>query len=279
MKSCLFLYRCLIVDYIYNSSKNKDYSFLKEKQCDLFHYIRKNLGNTISIVSLNYDDILRETVSKQYFNGFAHESSSATFNSTEFYKRNKTLSYLHGNIRFGHKLDAFMLSSIPTIDQRICDLMKHEHKLHYLPYSDRKGITFNTFITTGLSKDIALNIEPYNHYYNKFARDIFKSNLLIIIGYSFSDEHVNRLLSSFLCLNNENKILIVDYWKVDKRILSFVDNIFYKIAKAFDLREDPKLDFRNDKFEMIFPRVLFYKNGYKLFLDTYKSVIEYIQKA
>lgn len=275
-----FLYRCLIIDFIYQAKKCDKYFELKEKQLNFIKQIESSTYENISLVSLNYDDILRDTIGRQYYNGFDKTTytTHTTFNHEKFFKQEKTISYLHGNIRFGYLIETFELSNIPTISERIEDLLKHEYKIHYNPYSDKKGTTFNTFITTGLSKDIALNSIPYNHYYNKFTRDIFQSNLLIIIGYSFNDEHINRLLSSFLCINDYNKVLIIDYWNGNKSQLRFGDNLFSKIGKVFNIIEEYNIKMEHGDFGMIYPRIYFYKNGYECFLNGFNIVIDYVQK-
>lgn len=71
---------------------------------------------------------------------------------------------------------------------------------------------YNTFLSTGQTKDDGLNHLPYAIYYQRLAIDLFKSDTVYIIGYSFGDEHINRLLRSFLQLNFQNKIIIVDYY-------------------------------------------------------------------
>lgn len=57
---------------------------------------------------------------------------------------------------------------------------------------------YNTFLSTGQTKDDGLNHLPYAIYYLRLAIDLFKSDTVYIIGYSFGDEHINRLLRSFL---------------------------------------------------------------------------------
>ena len=151
---------------------------------------------------------------------------------------------------------------------------------------------FNTFITTGQTKDDSFNHLPYAIYYQRMACDIAKSDTVYIIGYSFGDDHFNRLMKSFLRIKDTNKVVIIDYYP---STIGMVDeykdqnNIISKICQVFgtewsviyDSVKQATLPFNELEvnklnktgFGEIFKNVYFYKNGYNDFLNEFTEII------
>lgn len=75
----------------------------------------------------------------------------------------------------------------------------------------RFSYNWNTFLSTGQTKDEGLNHLPYAVYYQRLSIDLAKSDTVYVVGYSFGDDHINRLLRSFIKLNLNNKVYIVDF--------------------------------------------------------------------
>ncbi|MBN1970970.1 MAG: SIR2 family protein [Candidatus Delongbacteria bacterium] len=67
----------------------------------------------------------------------------------------------------------------------------------------------NAPIITGFKKLQRMNIEPFNAISNTFYRDCHSADVVVFIGYSFGDSHINSVLSSANITDKE--ILIVDY--------------------------------------------------------------------
>ena len=63
---------------------------------------------------------------------------------------------------------------------------------------------FNAFIATGQTKDDSLNHIPYSAYYQRLVSDQAQSKMVYLVGYSFGDDPVNRLLQSFLKIDHDN---------------------------------------------------------------------------
>ncbi len=61
-------------------------------------------------------------------------------------------------------------------------------------------------IISGYNKLQRMKFSPYLEFYYSLQRDILDSEILILIGYSFSDVHINNILSLY-----ENKCIVVDY--------------------------------------------------------------------
>ncbi len=144
---------------------------------------------------------------------------------------------------------------------------------------------FNTFISTGQTKDDGFNHMPYSAYYQRFAVDIFRSDSLYIIGYSFGDDHINRMLYSFLKLSDRNKIYIVDYLKDIPKTIDAIGGIIKRIYDVFEPNwyvEEDNIDrhlklfedaIDDDGFGEIYDRVYFYRKGYQEFLEKDQDFI------
>ncbi|MCA1751386.1 MAG: SIR2 family protein [Cryomorphaceae bacterium] len=83
-------------------------------------------------------------------------------------------------------------------------------------YSDGRSMPPFPLIA-GREKKLYIEIEPYKTYFEALGRDIERANELNIIGYSFSDEHVNKHIRTFLCKNEPITLIIVD-WQ-DSRVM------------------------------------------------------------
>ena len=282
-----YLFRCLIVHIFLNIPKTKYYDKLIIQQKRFINYfIRKT--NKASIVSLNYDDILKDTIGNIYYNGFdKNQPSHMPFSCENFFHSKKTISYLHGCIRFFYALPDIQYSygNIPSIKYRLnkLRLQKNLNNQHFS--SNIENHSYNVFITTGIEKNTSMDYSPYNAYYTKFASDICKSSMIIIIGYSFKDQHVNRILSPFLNMNKGNKIILVDYKQanVSPHDLMNKGNILYDIYKVFlcklEIDNNHEYDnINNNGYGFITNQILYYKNGYENFLNEYKQVINYCNK-
>lgn len=283
-----YLLRCIIIDAVINSVPNSNYNNLIKQQIEFINFVVKK-NEKSSIISLNYDDVLNNTIGSKYNNGFHNQlAKTSPFSVEEFFRSKHTISYLHGNIRFYNSiLDIhFSKDTIPNSIDRIKGVLGKKQKLCCFPFVPN-NFSYNTFITTGKEKNISLDFLPYNYYYSKFASDITKSQTIITIGYSFRDQHVNRILSPFLKINKKNRIIIIDYYdkEIDCENDEIYHNIIIEIYKTFFPEEFPtNNDEKNIRqintngYGFLFPQVLFYKKGYEEFLNEYKQVINFCNK-
>ena len=51
---------------------------------------------------------------------------------------------------------------------------------------------------------------PFNRFYQKAVDDIYKSDAIVIIGYSFHDDHINSVLSYYTETRKDHKVIVVD---------------------------------------------------------------------
>jgi hypothetical protein len=188
-----FLSRQLIAEQILEVQKKhkvKDYNTLVDLQSQFFKYATTERG--LSLVSLNYDDIVFDSIEGM---GFETGFSKGGFDISAFFEAKKTVSFLHGHIRFSlYGDDIKYHDSSDQADQERLGKIKNSSwfKENKETLQNSPCYNFNTFIVTGQSKELAFNHNPYAAYYHKLAFDIATSNEIIIVGYSFGDDHFNR---------------------------------------------------------------------------------------
>ena len=136
-----------------------------------------------------------------------------------------------------------------------------------------------------------MNHMPYAICYQRLAVDLFRSDRIYVIGYSFGDEHVNRLLRSFIELNPDNRIYVVDYYPdqitmVDEHhhLGNMILKIHYYLGTNWQVMYTPgegtspanpkEVDNLNTRgYGELFDQVIFYKKGYESFLNEFGNVI------
>lgn len=298
-KNIPFLFRMIIANAILDLQQNhktKNYQEL----IDIQHYFIKDYiqNDNASIVSFNYDDILLESVKMLGFeNGFKKlDNRGRRLDIKILNDAHRAIYFPHGHLTFNFlddiNVECFS-DSQKAHDARMVDISTLCEPLTIT--QGKFAYNFNTFITTGQTKDDSLNLMPYSFYYQKLASDLLKSTNLVLIGYSFGDEHLNRLLVSNLQLNSKNTILIVDYYLENITLIDEYRNqecIIFKIQQYFktvlnlhivdnemftDRPEDVK-QINQEGYGMLFPRIYYYKKGYENFLMEYSDVLEYCSK-
>ena len=274
-----FVFRCVLLSIFLEVERKHShlYKALIRKQRQ---FIRDYVSNDdSSIISLNYDDTIYSSVKNEYNTGFYIDEkllNRCSFSENQFFNSKKTLSFLHGNIRFYNI--HFTDINIEDVIYRLKNKYNHINDSCVHSYQTS---SFNTFITTGREKELTFNESPYSAYYHKMAVDILNSDDIIIIGYSFNDKHINRLLKNYWSQNRFKRIIIVD--KIDNElnieaIERFNHAIIDNIAETFNLQINYHDKYEIDKFNKngygyLFPKIMIYRKGYGCFLDDYLNVI------
>ena len=117
---------------------------------------------------------------------------------------------------------------------------------------------------------------PYSELFRQFIEFVNKPNsTLIIIGYSFLDEHVNDIISNFLA-NSDFNLIIFSYSNIDSKNNSDFFNTLVDRSK-----EDPRITifFGNilGNFKYIVKYLMPYPNkdnNEQIFLNTLKQLKE-----
>ncbi|PWE00016.1 SIR2 family protein [Marinilabilia rubra] len=172
----------------------------------LIQFIRfLNSKNTkIRIYTTNYDRLLQKTLGNQckVFDGFSDNSGDDyyeyySYQPQRIYEDSDNITYynLHGSLCW----DKDMI------------LPNRGNNFYCYPNQTFPGISWPTLeqvnpgqtlissnIITGYNKVQRVSLEPINYFNYAFMRDCLDSELLISIGYSFNDIHINRVLKTIL---------------------------------------------------------------------------------
>ena len=299
MQEIPFLFREIIAESILeleNNHKTRDYTQLLENQKAFIAYAAKD--EEASIISTNYDNCVPNSLDGLGFDTCFKPIDHRYLMQIDihrFMNAPRVVYYPHGHLRF-HFTDndnvTYWRDSIMANNERWYGLASFAIGSTLTVTPGKYAYNFNTFITTGQTKDDSFNHLPYAIYYQRMACDIANSNTVYIIGYSFGDDHFNRLMKSFLKLKDTNKVVIVDYYHdAIGMVDEYMDqnNIISKICQVFGTEwsiiydntrhtklpfNQPEVDRLNkDGFGEIFKNVYFYKKGYKDFLNEFTIFI------
>lgn len=164
-------------------------------------FLKKHLPEskfTRRFYTLNYDTWLNKHLG--IYDGF---DSTGKFEAEKVMKEyDMDCHYnLHGSILWQNDLDKNKMKKL-------------KKPVDYLGYTQSSVYGLNrepliaTPIITGYHKLERMKFNPYLQFYYALQNDILNSDLLILVGYSFSDTHINNILSLF-----KEKCVVVGYIK------------------------------------------------------------------
>lgn len=201
---------------------------------DILNYIHANIKeislmcdfNTGSVNS-NWGTIdFKSTFNMPYVNGIDRKHSMFFLHGSVYY-----MPTVYGTVGINHFEERKL---IPPLNRFVRKSVIKEHQTMI----DTGGFNFNRSLITGFNKSIKITSEPYKTIFKKFNFDFAEADELLIIGYSFSDTHVNSILSGQR--NLLKKITIVDYLPDDFSKEKYCDklNLYTKAIQPFnDLTE------------------------------------------
>lgn len=286
-----YFYREIIAEYISNlyTKLPTCYNTMVQLQSEFLKHLAEKYEN-IKLFTLNYDDCISDSIVESkidFTNGFDSEMS---FNDALYFRSKYSISYLHGHIRMVNR-SRYYATMVRNIDKARC-FRQSNYSSPFAPDGANEGQNdFNIFITTGKSKDTSLNYIPYTAYYSKLAYDAFDSNTLFIVGYSFNDLHVNRLIEHYLSIDAHSHMVIVDYVPRDEQgvadltkyktsLSQFVRwNGFYGVedlSNIFDSDTENNSINRNGYGWIMNHRTFLYINGYEQFLKSIDQLLTLI---
>lgn len=295
-----FIFREIIANAILYSEENErvdDYDYLQKLQQDFLRNI-SDYNEKASVVSLNYDDCIPTSIDQLGCFEYCFDYNQGIYENMldikNFFVKTKVVYFPHGHLRFifNDKENVSYEANIQMAEKRRWSGI-HNHGTLVVtttPFC----YDFNTFITTGMTKDNALNNMPYAIYYQKLASDFLSSELVILVGYSFNDPHFNRLLKSFLHKNETNKVLIItkyqdpitltDEYKDETNLIAKINFVFgsewgvlvTSTGEILPTNKDAVKKINEEGFSEIFKNVFLYKNGYEEFLKEQDKILDEI---
>lgn len=177
-----------------------------------FVSLKNEIGNLLRVFTLNYDLCFERVVGKNQsvelgFNSVTKEWHYANFDSHE--SKDFFLYKLHGSINWyttQEKISKLKISDDPVETPEL--IFGIQHKM--------------------------TSIDPYFFFSSEFRKLCLESEtkLIVCVGYSFSDEYVNNIISQAVIEKDEAKILVVAGPKDERDII--IDDI----AKKLNINKD-----------------------------------------
>lgn len=226
IKNVIYEYTASILDLI---DGNVRQAKIEEQLSGFVSWIKymSNKDGEIDFFTLNFDllmeTILLENIGTDNFMDFHYRGGqwAPIDNQYRYYfnpdrsvqisgKRRIRLHHLHGSLSSFKHLDDGRLFKITTESLRSANLYNNLFDLNIIPS-----------IVTGGGKSAKVQQSPFSFYYNEFKKAMYIEeeicDELVIIGYSFRDNHINEAICERLALSRrkENplslKISIIDY--------------------------------------------------------------------
>lgn len=181
-----------------------EYSGLNDALIGFIDFLRDK-NYKIRIYTTNYDRLLQKIIGGRYyiFDGFSRNCSGEDYNEfysyqpQEIYRNLDCITYynLHGSLHWkkdmilpnrGVNFYCYPNQTFPGIDWPSLE-----------PVNPGQTLIASNIIT-GYNKVQRVSIEPVNFFNYAFMRDCLESEVLISIGYSYNDVHINRTLKTIL---------------------------------------------------------------------------------
>jgi hypothetical protein len=202
----LDIYKELINCIIERVSKY-DYNYSHKSEHDVLtcYFKSEFKKNTNKIYSLNYDRLIPNLIGYKIYDGTIKSSDFFSYDLKMFKNSKQSYFNLHGSIYLKREIDPMVLSYRVRqcgIPQGLTDAFDQEGGSP----NDRK--IFSPIIA-GYSKSQRMLGEPFNLGLGAFMEDCNLCDELIIVGYSFSDPHINSIIRNYFPIR-EKEMLIVD---------------------------------------------------------------------
>ena len=201
-----------------------------------FLELRNELTFPLHIFSLNYDLCIELALKEAFIERGFETEENGTWNYRRF-------------ILTDEEIDIFLYKLHGSVD------WERDESTKRLTFSNGESSSPDWIFGTQYKMQY---IDPYLFFFSEFRRRIFESKMIVSIGYSFYDEHINGVISDALRDNPDRKLLSIslDLTKekietrpnIDNQIIEQIIPISDKKAKEF-LETDLTKDYLNQYFE------------------------------
>ncbi len=171
-----------------------------------------NECNTSRIYSLNYDRVVPKILRKKkipIFDGFS-DSTDWEYTARYYPDEKRILSdfnslcyyNLHGSIHWKYEQEVSELN---------LEFIQHPNSEQINYDNFRHGVTntgepfFASNIVTGNNKLQRTNLPPLNAFNYAFQKDCIEADEIFIIGYSFDDKHINRVIRNAVIARDKSQ--------------------------------------------------------------------------
>lgn len=209
-----------ISKYAYHTYSNSVINHDSEVSKNFVEYMKRFSDNYIlRMYTLNYDRVFKVLLEKKgisVFEGFECEESLKSYKkipcdvSRILNDKNCHSHYnLHGSTFWevaGFEETGYMNPQLYFVG---CPTLNINYTFNFVNIEPNRPIVFSNIIT-GQNKTQKVNMTPFRQMAASFDDDCLTADELIIIGYSFGDEHLNQCIKTAIQYNNDLKITIVD---------------------------------------------------------------------
>lgn len=238
-----------------------DIGYSNDVQAILRKYLLKmRTDNNLKIYSLNYDRLIPKLLSNYWVSDGTKKSrgldSEFDYYFNEFLDHRLTYFNLHGSIYLKqqpNKLYSVVQSDLPN---------RISYAIPQRGGSTNEQIIFSPIIA-GYTKSQRMMGDMFNFGFSSFFADINTCSELIIVGYSFSDPHINSVIRT--AFNNDTKKLtIVDYR--DYHIIDDIENIINDELELDDYFKSERGLYRRHFHKSVSGNIVVYSNGFREYL-------------
>lgn len=275
----------IIIDMVTRHINNYNNRFEPDGNHKWFKEFWKNLNykRRLDIATLNYDTCL-ERVFINYNDGYELKNGYYKFNPKKLKKgKEPRIMHLHGCVNFGH---------IPNTEdpnrtiftEDFHDIYKYDShddaRRTWFHRSDARGQSGESLVVgpiiTGLRKTEKNIVYPYSEYNSYFRSALHKNDRLLIVGYSFGDIYLNKLINRFSALHGKKRrIVIITFcepgdWHPDPSAMDVFNHDQYMFTAIAFKEQTP---FESYSFNR--PEIITSKDGCaKLCLGGFRNVAE-----
>lgn len=220
---------------------------------DLF-FSKYQEESNLKIYTLNYDRLIPNIIGNhlEVYEGI--EGESFGYNLKKFSNHHLTYFNLHGSIY----IDYNPYTGIKLLDRPV----ELENAIIMTGGNPNEQKIFLPIIA-GYHKSQRLMSQPFNFGLGAFMCDCDECETIIIVGYSFSDPHINSILSSFI-KDNTTKMIIVDF-SSDMQLSGFMKSSIKRVFKT-------NYDFEkvgNGMFHNTNDTITIFLKGFELYIEDY----------
>lgn len=192
--------------------------------------LQKEINFPIRIFTLNYDLLLEKNLTNvRIERGFDEDRKWDYKRFTESYEEPDIYLYkLHGSIDWERDRSTQIVKYTDSIPEEPDLIFGTQYKMQY--------------------------VDPYLFMISEFRYYCFKAKLIVCLGYSFSDEHINSILSQATSTNNDIKIFSLAYDEDEQKIYNVIPSNKATIIKDKKAKEFFENEFKKEKFEDLFEK-------------------------
>lgn len=211
-------------------------------------------NSNLKIYTLNYDRLIPNVIGNEQDVYEGVESESFSYNLKKFSNHHLTYYNLHGSIY----IDYNPYTGIKLLDRPV----ELENAIKITGGNPNEQKIFLPIIA-GYHKSQRMMSQPFNFGLGAFICDCDDCDTIIIVGYSFSDPHINSILSNYI-KTNKSGVIIVDYssdYELPRRMINAVKRVF---RMDNDFEEVEKGVYRNTN-----DAITIFLKGFEYYVENY----------